>query len=232
MINFAFLDALLKVYVDGEGRVDYARWQREARADLQQWLASVESVSLAGLDADTQLALLINLYNALVIEQVLMHYPIDSILPKVLGVPNWFAFWRFFERSPLSLNRQALSLNKIEHGILRQQFTEPRIHFALVCAAVGCPLLRNGAYWPDRVQAQLEEDAQRFIQNPAKIRYDAPSQTLYCSKILKWYGKDFLKVAPSIPAYIQRYLPDVEIPETAAIQYLPYDWSLNQRISS
>ncbi|MBD1913515.1 MULTISPECIES: DUF547 domain-containing protein [unclassified Leptolyngbya] len=232
MVNFALLDALLKAYVDGEGRVNYGRWQREAQTDLRQWLASVQPISLSDLSADTQLALLINLYNALVIEQVLMRYPTNSILPKFLGVPNWLAFLRFFERSRFSLNNQSLSLNKIEHGILRQHFTEPRIHFALVCAAVGCPLLRSGAYWADRVQEQLEEDAQRFIHNPAKVRYDADSRTLYCSKILKWYGKDFLKVAPSIPAYIQRYLSGVEIPETATVRYLPYDWSLNQRTSS
>jgi len=228
MVNFHLLDGLLKTYVDVDGRVDYGRWQREARADLQQWLASVAPLSLSELSTDTQLAFLINLYNALVIEQVLSHYPIASIRPTVLGVPNWWAFLRFFERSVFSLNGQSLNLNTIEHGILRQRFVEPRIHFALVCAAVGCPLLRNGAYWPEQVQEQLEEDAKRFILNPAKVRYDAASQTLYCSKILKWYGKDFLKVAPSVPAYIQRYRPQEPISKTATLRYLPYDWNLNQ----
>jgi len=228
MVDFALLDGLLKTYVNDAGRVDYHRWQQEAQAGLQQWLASVESVSLSALSADAQLAFLINLYNALVIDQVLARYPIASILPRVLGIPNWLAFLRFFERPIFSLNGESLTLNTIEHGILRQRFVEPRIHFALVCAAVGCPLLRSGAYWPDQVQDQLEEDAQRFIHNPAKVRYEADSQTLYCSKILKWYGKDFLKVAPSVPAYIQRYRPQDAIPETVTVRYLPYDWSLNQ----
>lgn len=231
-MNVDFLDGMLRTYVDAEGRVDYGRWQREARADLQQWLDSVSTRPVATLPPDHQLALFINLYNALVIEQVLARYPIRSILPTVLGVPNWFAFWRFFERSLLPLDGQSLSLNAIEHGIVRKQFVEPRIHFALVCAAVGCPLLRRGAYRPERVREQLEDDAQRFIHNPAKVRYDAASQTLYCSKILQWYGKDFLKVAPSIPAYIQRYLPEVSIPETVTVRFLPYDWHLNQRTSS
>ena len=110
-------------------------------------------MSLEELSTDDQLALLINLYNALTIQQVLAAYPIDSICPKILGIPNWLAFWRFFSRTVFAMNGTALSLNTIEHGILRKQFKEPRIHFALVCASMGCPVLRNEAYLPDIVEA-------------------------------------------------------------------------------
>jgi hypothetical protein len=91
---------------------------------------------------------------------------------------------------------------------LRKKFNEPRIHFALVCASLGCPLLRKEAYYGETVRNQLEDDAMRFINNPDKVRYEASTQTLYCSKIFKWYKKDFLQVAASIPDYIRGYLKD------------------------
>ncbi|MGB5974628.1 MAG: DUF547 domain-containing protein, partial [Nodosilinea sp.] len=192
MLNFTPWNTLLQTYVDDRGRVDYARWQRQAAADLDAWLASLPT-TLDGLASEETLALFINLYNGLVIQQVLQRYPIDSVLPKVVGLPNWLAFWRFFSRSLYTLDGRAISLNNLEHDMLRPQFKDPRIHFAVVCAAVGCPILRNEAYWPDIVEAQLETDAHRFIHNPDKVLYDADGGILYCSKILKWYGEDFLQ---------------------------------------
>lgn len=227
MLNFTPWNTLLQTYVDDQGQVNYARWQREAAPDLDAWLASLP-VSCDGLAAEESLALLINLYNALVVQQVLARYPFDSILPKVLGVPNWLAFWRFFSRSLYRLDGKSVSLNDIEHGTLRPQFKEPRTHFALVCASGGCPILRNEAYWPDIVEAQLETDAHRFIHNPDKVRYDADAGVLYCSKIFKWYGEDFLRVAPSVPDYIGTYLnPSSPLSALTEIRHLTYDWSLN-----
>ncbi|MEO1208479.1 MAG: DUF547 domain-containing protein [Cyanobacteria bacterium J06638_20] len=232
MVDFAPWDELLRTYVDATGHVAYDRWQQEAIATLDDWLASLRGTTLSQLPGDEQLALLINVYNALTIRQVLESYPIDSVFPKVWEVPNLWSFWRFFTRSLYALDEEPLSLNQIEHGILRRWFREPRIHFALVCASLGCPQLRNEAYWGDRVKTQLEEDAQRFIYNPDKVRYVSDKKTLYCSKIFRWYGRDFLKVAASVPDYIGQYLPDVRTTKPLTIRYLPYDWSLNQRTSS
>jgi len=243
MIDFALWDSLLRTYVNQQGQVDYANWKRLSTQDLQQWLDEVATsetvyqyLRVGNCDraaANTQIAFYLNLYNALTIVQVLQRYPISSIQPKFLGLPNWLAFLQFFSRPVYRIDGQALSLNAIEHDILRQQFTEPRIHFALVCASVGCPLLRNSAYTPEQVQTQLEEDALRFINNPAKVRYDRQSNILYCSKIFKWYKKDFLKVSSSIPAYIQAYLKDKsDLDDDTPISYLPYNWNLNQRTSS
>ncbi|MBD0269459.1 MAG: DUF547 domain-containing protein [Cyanobacteria bacterium Co-bin8] len=232
MINVSPWDEMLQTYVNLQGRVDYRRWQAESASWLEDWLASLSSFDPAALDRQEGLALLLNLYNALTVQQVLKRYPIASIQPTWLGIPNWIAFWRFFTRSIYTLNGQQLSLNQIEHGLLRQQYSEPRIHFALVCASTGCPLLRNRAYRADQVEQQLEEDAQRFIQNPQKVRYEAAEQTLYCSKIFKWYRQDFLRVAPSVPDYIQLYLPAAGLSGATTVKYLPYDWSLNQIASS
>lgn len=229
MLNFTPWNTLLQTYVDDQGRVDYARWQREAAPDLDAWLEAMPN-TLDDLASEEALALLINLYNALTIQQVLKRFPIDSVLPRVLGIPNWLRFWRFFNRSVYGLNGKSLSLDGIEHGNLRPRFKEPRIHFALVCAAAGCPILRNEAYWPDIVEAQLETDAHRFIHNPDKVRYDAATGVLYCGKIFKWYSEDFLRVAPSVPDYIGTYLaPNPPLSALTKVHYLPYDWSLNQQ---
>ncbi|MBW4485803.1 MAG: DUF547 domain-containing protein [Tildeniella torsiva UHER 1998/13D] len=230
MLDFTPWNTLLQTYVDDQGRVDYSRWQREAVPDLDAWLASLPH-SRDGMAPEESLALLINLYNALTIQQVLTRYPIDSILPKLLGVPNWLAFWRFFSRPLYQLEGQPIGLNDLEHGTLRPQFKEPRIHFALVCASGGCPILRNEAYWPDIVEAQLETDAHRFIHNPDKVRYDSETGVLYCSKIFKWYGEDFLRVAPSVPDYIGTYLsPNPPLSARTKIRYLTYDWNLNDQL--
>jgi len=189
-------------------------------------------IEVQNLERATALAFLLNLYNALVIQQVLHKYPIDSIRPQFLGIPNWLAFLRFFTKKCYTLNGRSLRLNRIEHQLLRQQFQESRIHFALVCAAISCPLLRSEAYVPDWLSQLLEDDAERFIHNPDKVRYDASSQVLYCSKIFKWYKADFLTTANSLAAYIERHHTEIKLPKTVKIAYLPYSWNLNQRRSS
>ncbi len=231
MIDFRTWDEMLKVYVDS-GTVDYEKWQKESAQSLQQWLNEVSQIDIEGLPEPVAIAFLLNLYNALTIQQVLQKYPIDSIRPKVLGIPNFLSFLAFFKKEIYSLCDCTFSLDNIEHDILRKQFNEPRIHFALVCASTGCPLIRDNAYRPEKLNAQLEEDVRRFINNPEKVRYDAPNKTLYCSKIFKWYESDFLTQANSIPDYIQRYTNNVEFATNPHIEYLPYDWSLNQRTSS
>ncbi len=227
-IDFQPWHRLLSEYVTPEGLVDYRRWQADegAIAQLKTWLASLQTTDLDALEPHTGLALLLNLYNALTIQQVLDKYPIASIRPTVLGVPNWLSFKLFFSSSIYKLNDQNLSLDDIEHNLLRKKFSEPRTHFALVCASSGCPQLRNEAYWPDKVCEQLEQDAQQFIRNPEKVRYDAQTNILYCSKIFKWYEEDFLAAAPSITEYIQQYSHQKFSP-SVKIEYFPYSWKLN-----
>ncbi len=229
MSIFASWDKLLRNYVNDQGRVAYGQWRQESLPELEQWLTEMGNVDLQELTRKQAIATLLNLYNALTIRQVLHQYPITSIRPKVLGIPNWLAFLQFFTKTVYTLNGRSLSLNNIEHDILRQQFLDPRIHFALVCASIGCPLLRAEAYGPDKLTEQLEEDCDRFINNPAKVRYDAASQTLYCSKILKWYKADFLTVADSIVKYCDRYYTAAQLPESVKVVYLPYSWQLNGR---
>jgi len=229
-LNFKPWDELLHRYVDREGKVNYQAWQTQSRQQLTDWLEEISQITLENYPKSEQkLALWLNLYNAIAIAQVLKVYPITTIRPTILGIPNWIAYFRFFQRDVYQMRDRQYSLDDIEHGIIRPQFNDPRIHFALVCAAVGCPLLRNEAYLPENLQAQLEEDAKRFINNPTKVNYDVSSQTLYCSRIFQWYDRDFLKVADTIPNYIQNYLsPPLKLPTSLRLRYLNYDWRLNQ----
>ena len=228
MTHSAIWDKLLQKYVDDQGRVAYGDWQQDSLPELEQWLTTMSSVDLQQLGREQAIATLLNLYNALTVRQVLYQYPIVSIRPKFLGIPNWLAFLRFFTKKVYTLNGQPLSLNNIEHDILRQRFLDPRIHFALVCASVGCPLLRAGAYIPSMLTKQLDEDCHRFINNPDKVHYDTASQILYCSKIFKWYKADFLTVADSVPEYCDRYYTVAQLPASVTVRYLPYSWGLNE----
>lgn len=234
MLNFESWDRMLHQYVDTQGRVNYQTWKQEAGPRLQQWLDELAQLNLQDYpNANQQLALWLNLYNALVIAQVLQIYPIPSIRPQILGIPNWLAFLKFFTRRVYTLGDRSYSLNDIEHRTIRPQFKDPRVHFALVCAAIGCPLLRNEAYQLDQIQAQLDNDASRFINNPAKVRFDTNTNTLYCSQIFRWYQSDFLTHSSSIPTYIQTFLTSTDcLTDTTPVRYLKYDWSLNQRMSS
>lgn len=227
MLTFAPWDFMLQAYVDDQGLVNYGRWRQESMTLLADWLEELQSVRVANLSPEEHLSLWLNLYNALMVQEVLRRYPIASIRPTILGLPNWLGLLTFLSRPVYRINGQSLSLNHIEHRKLRATFGDPRIHFALVCASLGCPILRNEAYLPAIVEAQLDTDAQRFLNNPDKVRYDLDQGVLYCSKIFQWYEADFLAVAPSIAAYVAQYNP--RVPSTATVRYLSYNWTINRQ---
>jgi len=226
-LNFKPWDYLLHKYVNNLGQVDYQGWKMENPTTLPQWLTQLTQIDLCTLELEQLLAFWLNLYNALTILQVLDRYPFDSVFPKILGIPNLIAFVAFFQRSLWSSAGHRYSLNQIEHRILRPQFNDPRIHFALVCASVGCPRLRPEAHRPDKVKQQLSEDTHRFINDPTKVRYLPEQNCLYVSAIFRWYRQDFAKVTPYWWEYIGLYL-NVSLSDAVSIRYLPYDWNLNK----
>lgn len=221
-------DQLLHAHVR-EGRLDYARLLEE-RAPLDRYLQRAAGVSAAQFEVwspPQQLAFLLNLYNAATVRLVLDHYPIRSI--KELG--RWF-------RSPWKLPAVRLwgeerTLDELEHQIIRPRFQEPRVHFALVCAARGCPPLRPEAYVAGRLEEQLEDQGRRFLSQRAKNRVDAAARTVYLSPIFKWYRQDFEKAADSVLAFLKPYWPPgVVVPDEDRfrIRYTAYDWSLNDAV--
>jgi hypothetical protein len=225
-------DALLKRYVDGRGMVDYATWKASAadQQALDQYLAHLSSASLsAPASRAAQLAYWINAYNAVTVHGILREYPTTSIRQHTARLGG-YNLWRDLQ---LLVEEQGYSLEQIEHQILRKM-GEPRIHFAIVCASIGCPPLRNEAYVAPRLEAQLSANAQAFFADPSKFQYDAASRTLAVSPILKWFAEDFgptqaeqlRRIAPFLPDAASRTLAESGM---ARLRFLDYDWGLNDR---
>jgi hypothetical protein len=213
--------------------VDYAALKRERQPALDAYLRSLESVERSELESwprSDQLAFWIDAYNAYTVKLVLDHHPIRSI--RSIGVLPGAAFRKTF----IPLERVAgrkLSLDDIEHRILRERFRDPRIHFAIVCASRSCPVLRDEAYRGRDLDSQLDDAARSFLRDPARNRYGPASRTLFLSSIFKWFRGDFEAAAGSLPAFVARYAdePTAEALRRGGvkIEFLDYDWSLNER---
>jgi len=238
----ALLAKHVKTFAGGNASaVDYAALKNE-RAALQAYLAGLSAV--AGNDYDTwtkpqRLAFLINAYNAWTVELVLTKYPdLESI--KDLGS----VFQSPWKKKFFRLLGQERSLDDVEHGLIRAPgvFDDPRIHVGVVCASVGCPMLRPEAFTPEKLDAQLDDGMKRFLGDSSRNRYDTASGRLQVSKIFDWYGKDFEKGHmankgyDSLKATFARHAAQLAAtPEAQAkvrngeykLDFLDYDWKLN-----
>lgn len=215
-----------------EGSVDYAGLARSGRADLDAYLhqlANACASQKASWPRDEKLAYWLNAYNAFTIQLILDHYPTGSI--RSIGLLPGAAFrTSLIDLAPFWSEK--LSLNDIESGVLREQLHEPRIHFAIVCASKSCPILQSSAYRASAIDAQLDEAARRFIQDPSRNRYDAANNTLYLSSIFKWFRADFEAAAGTLTAFVARYAEPAVHERLARggdarVEFLDYDWSLN-----
>jgi len=242
--------ALLKkhvVVIDGgkASQVRYAEFAKD-RAQLKAYLDSLSKVTereFKGWSKPQQMALLINAYNAFMIEKLLTRYPdIKSVwdFGKIFGNP-------FKDRFFTLLGKEG-TLDRIEHETLRVKgvYDEPRVHYAVNCASIGCPMLREEAYVAERLDAQLEEQARRFLSDRSRNRYNAQKGALEVSEIFKWFKEDWQsgyrgfagEAAPiqTREQYFARYAKlladapgDQKLLEDgkASIGFLEYDWSLN-----
>ena len=241
--GYAAWGALLEKHVrylpgGNASRVDYAGMARDG-ARLDAVLAEFEKVPRAEFDAWTKPqreAFLINAYNAFTVKKILTRYP---ALQSIRDFGSFFGNpWkdRFF-----TLFGAPAYLDMIEHEMLRKEgaYDEPRVHVAVVCASVGCPMLRNEPFLPDRLDAQLEDAMRRFLSDRSRNRYDAQARRLEVSRIFDWYGKDFehgWHGYTSVKSMLARYADLLaDRPEdraairagTAEVAFLDYDWSLN-----
>jgi hypothetical protein len=223
-------DAMLKKHVvllEGgkASQVNYQGMAKE-RAALTEYLHSLSRVGEQEFEAwsrGEQVAFLINAYNAYTVEKILARYPdIKSIwdFGKFFGNPFRDEFFMLLGRS--------MSLDGIEHGILRKRYREPRIHYAVNCASIGCPMLREEAYVAARVNEQLEEQARRFLSDRTRNRFR--DGRLEVSKIFDWYKEDF----EPREEYFARYAGVLGMPPGASprLVFLDYDWALNDSRSS
>lgn len=224
-ISHSAFDLLLKTYVDGIGGVNY-KGLKEKGQDLN---AYIEALAQNGPDESTwskdeQLVYWINAYNALTLQLILEYYPVASIkdLGSTIKIPFVSTAW---DVEVFSVGGEKLSLNNIEHNIIRKNFEEPRIHFVLVCAAKSCPKLRNEAYSVNKLEEQLSDQTKSFLSNPDKNRIS--ENKLQLSNLFSWYEGDFTK-NESLISFLNRY-SSVTIEKRASKKFMKYDWSLNEQ---
>lgn len=222
-------DDLLMRYVDGDGWVQYAAFAESETFD--RYLERLATADLDALDPDERLALWINAYNAWTIRLINDEGRPESIrdINKTFGFLSTGGAWRVrFAR----VAGEVWTLDEIEHEIIRERFDEPRIHFALVCAAVGCPPLRAEAYTGADLDRQLDDQARRFLRDaPEKNRVDVGERRVYLSKIFDWYEDDFGGGKAELGRYIAEWFEGAEAELLRSgdfrVEHTDYDWSLN-----
>lgn len=212
-VSHALWNSLLKKYVNSKGDVNYKAFKNDV-VDLDKYLLYLaENSPEKSWSKNKKLAYYINLYNAATVKLILNNYPTKSI--KDLKNP-WGKEW-------VKTGDGVLSLGDIEHKILRKM-NEPRIHFAINCASFSCPKLLNEAFTESKMEAQLEATTKDFIND--KTRNIISVEKLQLSNIFKWYKKDFTENG-SLIDYIKPYTK-AEITADSDIDYLKYDWNLNE----
>jgi len=224
---FADWEALLQRHVDDQGRVAYAAIDRR---DVETLYARIAGSSPANhpeqYPADSaRKAYYLNAYNVLVWKGVLDH------LSDTYSVGQNKA--QFFYLTKYLVGGEPLSLYSLENDIVRARFKDPRVHMALNCASGGCPRLNRTAYVPEHVEEQLDQDARRFVAEPRNVQYQADVGRVRLSAIFDWYQADFGGSHASVLAWINRYRDAAQqIPLSAKIEVVPYDWSLNRQPGS
>ena len=212
-------DMLLRRYVDQDGRVAYRDWQTHYRALFTEYLRTLEQVQTDGMSEAEEKAFWINAYNAVILQGVFTGYTAESLLSRK----------RFFSWYALPVAGKKRTPDEIEHQILRKKFSDPRIHFTIVCASTSCPKLRPEAYVAERLDQQLDDATRGFIRDPRRNRFE--NRAVAVSQIFQWFAQDFVAHSGSVPAFLLRFVGEEKkaILEslTGELQYLEYDWTLN-----
>ena len=202
---------LLEDHVCEKG-VDYSAYKDDPLREKARKEMTVSKEQYQGLSEKEKIAYLINLYNFYTLELIAENYPTESI--RDLKKP--------WDRDFVPFKGKEVSLNHIEHEVLREDFDEPRLHFALNCASIGCPKLRNEPYVSAKLDEQLNDAAAIFLGDPKRNRLKG--KKFYASKIFDWYGQDFESKYGGWKNYIEEVLDKKDL----KFKYLEYDWSLNE----
>ena len=215
-------DSLLQRYVTVKG-VDYQTWHQSKmdRAALSSVIRGISRQNPNALSSDDKLAFYLNAYNAWILHRILESYP-----TKGPGGGGFIGRTRFFRSKSLNVAKQTTSFHLLENEIIRPQFSEPRIHFALNCASKSCPPLHNRAFRGETLSKTLEKLTRRFINdNPLGIR-STDRKEIQISKIFDWYEADF-GGTEGVLEFINRYR-ERPFPQKTKIRYQEYQWTLNQ----
>jgi len=209
---FETADTFFSTYVKN-GKVAYAQLHKNP-ADLDALIQLAETITVNETDADNYQAFWINAYNLATIKGIVDNYPIQSPLDKN----------GFFDKIAYNLGGKHITLNDIENKLLRAKFNDARVHFVLVCGAVGCPPLINKAYKPETLDAQLTAQTQKAI-NGNFIKVNAKKKRVEVSQIMEWYKDDFVQNGSEID-FLNQYRTE-KIPSKYKLSYFQYNWALN-----
>jgi len=248
--NYDNYAEILKSYIDNKGMVNYKQLKAN-RAKLDSFtreLSRLDDQTYIKWSNKDKIAFWINAYNGLTLKAIIDNYPIKSsffksrIYPKN-SIRQISGVW---DKKKYKVMGKDRTLEHIEHEILRKQFKEPGIHVALVCAAMGCPPLRNKPYAGDRLEEQFDDQTRRFLSDPTKFIIDREGGKVSLSPIFKWFGSDFIskyglektlprlsKSETAVINYLSRFPEegdrDYLVKGNFKIKYLSYDWSLNEQ---
>jgi len=242
--------AVLSAFVDGEGRVDYAGL-KESRAPLDAFasaLAGLPAARYEAWDEAERMAFWINAYNALTLVLVVDHYPIQASGIKSLVYPknSIRQIAGAWDGVTFEVMGDKVTLDHIEHAILRTRFADPRVHMALVCAAVSCPRLLAEPYAGARLDDQLDDQTRHFLATGGKFALDRQAGTVRLSAIFDWFGGDFVPrygangnghveddEERAVVTFVSGYLDEADrrylLEADYALKYFDYDWTLNEQ---
>lgn len=210
-------DDLTRKHISSSGKVNYAGFKSD-KAELEKYLKELQSyhADLSSWSKNKQLAYWINVYNAVTVKLIVDNYPVKSITDLHGGKP--------WDEKLINLGGVSYTLNVIENKIIRPKFNEPRIHFAVNCAAVSCPKILNRAWTEDNIQRYLTQQTKAFIANASQNNLG--EDKIVISKIFDWYKADFGTSNENVIKFINKY-SDTKVSENAVITYNEYNWSLN-----
>lgn len=220
-----FLDRYLTLNANGVMLVDYGAVSGDDKAALKNYVAALETIDPTTLSSDEQLAYWLNFYNALTADVILDNYPLESIRDIKDGPFDVKGPWN---NKRVTVNGQELSLDDIEHNIIRPIYAEPRIHYGVNCASIGCPNLRKTAYVGTTLNADLTSAARAFINNPRGVNVEKDRVT--ASKIYAWFKEDFGADEAEILNHIRQYAEPslaAQLEGRTRINRYEYDWALN-----
>jgi len=224
-IDHSQWDRLLQEYVseaeDGVNLVNYEQWQTEAADELSTYLKAMQEITIEEYSRDEQFAFWVNLYNAVTVDVILKNLPLDSIRDiGLLGSGPW-------KDDAAIVSGRTLSLDNIEHGILRPDWKDVRIHYAVNCASIGCPNLATQAYTADNLEPMLEAAAIAYINHPRG--FSGTPDNIIASNIYEWYQEDWGSVQEVLD-HARRYATGSTaglLANATSIDSYNYDWSLN-----
>lgn len=211
---------------DGINRVSYGSVTGEEKTELENYISYLSSVRVRALSREEQLAYWINLYNSLTVKVILDHYPVRSIRDIDIS-PGWFSDGPWSKKL-VTVEGEEISLDDIEHRILRPLWKDPRIHYAVNCASVGCPNLQPQAFSAENASALLARGAREYVNHPRGARFEGGR--LVVSSIYRWFRDDFGRGDQGVIDHLLRYADDdlgPKLREVRTISSHVYDWSLN-----